>query len=270
MPPRKRELHDSYFRKAKEEGYVARSAYKLLQIQERRHLIRPGNWVIDLGCAPGSWLQVCSRTVGPTGRVLGIDLSPVSIEKLPNVKTLVGDVFAVTPRQLESELGGVADVVISDMAPNTTGAPQGDHFRSIALCRRVLEMLPILLRHRGNLVMKVFEGEAYPELLRETQELFDDARGYKPDATRDVSREMFIMAHGYRKPAPSPAALAEPGDSPFAGRIPPHKRENAEPVAPVKKKPLPRSRPKSAAAAVQLKRTRGGKRAQRPRSRKAK
>lgn len=199
---------------------MARSAYKLLQIQQRRRLMRRGDRVIDLGCAPGSWLQVASRIVGNDGRVLGVDLQASSID-LPNVRTIVADAFTMSPRQLAETLGGPADVVLSDMAPNTTGDPQGDHFRSVTLCRRVLEVLPVLLRRDGSLVMKVFEGEDYPRLLREASRLFTEAKGYKPQATREVSREMFIIATGY---AGSGVAPPEPSAAPEV-RIPPHKRD---------------------------------------------
>lgn len=197
---RPRELHDAYFRKAKAEGYAARSAYKLLEIQERHRLIRPTHWVLDLGCAPGSWLQVAGQIVGPGGRVAGVDLQPVSIKLPAHVRAVVGDVFALTDGAIYDLLGGTADVVLSDMAPGTTGDPGGDHFRSVDLCRRVLSLLPTVLRPGGKVAMKVFEGEAYIALLRETQGVFKMAKGLKPDATRDVSREMFIIAEGYWGP----------------------------------------------------------------------
>lgn len=219
--PRKRELHDAYFRKAKAEGYVARSAYKLLQIEERRHLIRRGHRVIDLGCAPGSWLQVASKIVGADGRVLGVDLQPSMID-LPNVRTVVADAFKLDPKELTELLGGKADVLLSDMAPNTTGTPKGDHFRSVTLCRRVLELAPGLLERDGGLVIKVFEGEAYMDLLAEVAAQFTVARGFKPHATREMSREMFIQAWGY-------AGDQGRGDQATSGkpavRIPPHKRD---------------------------------------------
>lgn len=216
--PRRRELHDHYFLKAKEEGYVARSAYKLLQIQERRRLLRKADYVLDLGCAPGSWLQVASKLVGPDGRVVGIDLQRSSAPAMPNVMTLEGDIFTTeaaeflglvnhgdTRAQLRSG-DRFFDVLLSDMAPNTTGA--GDHFRSVALCRRVLALAPSLLRPGGSLCMKVFEGEVYPDLLRETAAMFDEAKGYKPDATRDVSVEMYIIAVGFQGPGAGPKAAA--------------------------------------------------------------
>jgi 23S rRNA (uridine2552-2'-O)-methyltransferase len=229
---RPRELHDAYFRKAKAEGYAARSAYKLLEIQDRHRLLRPTQWVIDLGCAPGSWLQVAAEIVGPGGRVAGVDLQPVTIKLPGHVRAVVGDVFALTDNAIHDLLGGPADVVLSDMAPGTTGDPGGDHFRSVELCRRVLEVLPAVLRPGGHLTMKVFEGEAYIPLLRQTQRLFRLAKGLKPDATRDVSREMFIVAEGYTGRA-QPARAAS------------HPSTPAKPAAanPVPAKPAPLAQP---------------------------
>ncbi|MGD9689380.1 MAG: SAM-dependent methyltransferase [Phycisphaerales bacterium] len=235
--PQRRELHDHYFRKAKSEGYAARSAYKLLEIQERRRVLHPGDRVLDLGCAPGSWLQVAARIVGPRGVVLGIDLLPVSLDLPPHVHTFVADAFDVRPESLlETPDAPRFDTLLSDMAPSTTGDPGGDHFRSVALCRRVLALAPALLAPGGCLVMKVFEGEQYPALLRETQRAFADAKGLKPDATRDVSREMFIIARGFQarqaptRPAPTRPARGGPpapppgwGESPAAPSNPPPK-----------------------------------------------
>ncbi len=194
--PAPRKLHDAYFLKAKAEGYVARSAYKLLEIQERHRLVRAGDRVLDLGCAPGSWMQVCEKLVGAKGLVLGVDLAPVAAELGNNCVTEVGDVFAL-PREKLLALGGDRpfDVVLSDMAPSTTG--HGDDFLSVRLCRRVLELLPGLLRAGGNLVMKVLEGEEYPALMREAKAVFREVKGLKPKASRDVSREMFVVGEGY-------------------------------------------------------------------------
>lgn len=207
----RRELHDPYFKKAKAEGYLARSAYKLLEINERRPVLRAADRVLDLGCAPGSWLQVASQLVGPKGVVVGVDLQEVRHRFEPNVRTFVGDVYTAPPAVLLGELGGEEerfDSVLSDMAPNTSGS--GDDFMSVRLCRRVLELLPPLLRvgraeggrgrgtaAGGNCVMKVLEGEGYMDLLREVQGQFESARGFKPKASREVSREMYIIAHGY-------------------------------------------------------------------------
>lgn len=196
-------LHDEYFKRAKAEGYVARSAYKLLEIQDRHRLIRAGMRVLDLGCAPGSWLQVCERLVGAAGRVVGIDLQETRAPLGGAVRTMVGDAFATQPAAL-FELAGSAqrfDVLLSDMAPNTSG--HGDDLLSARLCRRVLELSPLVLRPGGSLAMKVLEGAEYPALLRETAGMFRACKGLKPRASRDVSREMFIVAEGFRgEPGP--------------------------------------------------------------------
>lgn len=222
-----RKLHDQYFKQAKAEGYAARSAYKLKEINQKRPLIRKGDAVLDLGCAPGSWLQVASELVGNRGIVVGLDLQAVDIVLPPNVRAIQGDVFKYDPALLSAMIpgggggGGAAssgprlfNAVLSDMAPNTTGDSSGDHFRSIELCRRVLAILPRLIRPGGNATMKVFEGAEYPELLKETRALFSEVKGYKPDATRGVSREMFIIAIGYKGPSEPPAAT---GQAPGAG-----------------------------------------------------
>jgi 23S rRNA (uridine2552-2'-O)-methyltransferase len=192
----RRTLHDRYFKQAKAEGYLARSAYKLLEIQDRRRVISPGGRVLDLGCAPGAWIQVASRIVGARGAVVGIDLKQTRHDFGPGVRTLVADVYATDPPTLRELAGGAFDTVLSDMAPNTSGF--GDDLLSARLCRRVLEMLPGVLRPGGDLVMKIFEGAEYPEVLREAGSLFSSARGFKPKASREVSREMYIIAHGFQ------------------------------------------------------------------------
>ncbi len=214
-----RKLHDRFFKQAKEEGYAARSAYKLKEINQKRQVLRKGDRVLDLGCAPGSWLQVASECVGSRGLVVGVDLKAVTISLPPNARAHVGDVFKLSAADLlpaSPNQTAAFDAVISDMAPSTEGGGGGmvDHFRSIALCRRVLELCPAVLRAGGHLVMKVFEGEEYPALLRETQRLFSEVKGFKPEASRDASREMFIIAKGFRPavagPAPSAGVRANP------------------------------------------------------------
>ncbi len=193
---KRRTLHDEYFRRAKREGYLARSAYKLLEIQERKRVLRKGDRVLDLGCAPGSWLQVAAEIVGPGGKVVGVDLTPVRGEFGPNVRTMQADAFEVEPGDL-LPAGGRFDVLLSDMAPATAG-DVSDHFRSVELCERVLELAPGLLKPGGNVVVKVFEGEAYPALLRRASRMFRECKGYKPRATREASREMYIIGLGAR------------------------------------------------------------------------
>ncbi len=196
MPPQRRQLHDEYFKRAKAEGYLARSAYKLIEITEKKWLIKRGDAVLDLGCAPGSWLQVAEKMVGPEGVVVGIDLSDVRHRFGDNVHIVKGDIYQTPPEVLIGGMGMPFDVVMSDMAPSTSG--HGDDFLSVRLCRHMIQMLPHLLRRGGHTLMKVLEGEEFPTLLREARELFGDAGGIKPKASRDVSREMFIWGKGYK------------------------------------------------------------------------
>ena len=200
----KRVLQDRYFKQAKAEGYAARSAYKLTEIDDRNKILNRGAKVLDLGCAPGSWLQVAAQRVGPKGRVAGIDLQPVAQGIAPGVVTRVGDAFRTTPEELTELLDGPADVLLSDMAPGTTGDARGDHYRSVELCRRVLELAPHVLRAGGSLAMKVFEGADYSDLLNETRARFKTAKGLKPKATRGASVEMFIIGLDFRAASKTP------------------------------------------------------------------
>ena len=192
----RRDLHDEYFNRAKAEGYLARSAYKLKEIQHRKRLMRRGDRVLDLGCAPGAWLQVAAEFVGARGVVLGVDLQRVTARLPAPATAMQGDVFDIGPASLVERAGGRFDVLLSDMAPATSGA--GDHFLSVRLCDRVVELAPDLLRAGGALAMKVFEGEQYPDLVRRTSALFAQCKGFKPAASRSVSREIYIVASGFR------------------------------------------------------------------------
>jgi 23S rRNA (uridine2552-2'-O)-methyltransferase len=192
----RRVLHDHYTRLARAEGYPARSAYKLIQVQERWRVLRPDDRVLDLGCAPGSWLLVASRIAGQKGLVVGVDLEPVEIDLPPNVRTIRADVFDVDPARLREPSGGPFDVLLSDMAPRTSG--HGDEHLSDRLCRRALEIARAVLRPGGHVVLKVLEGEPYPALRRDAGRLFDRSAGYKPAASRSVSREIYLLGLGWR------------------------------------------------------------------------
>ena len=196
----RRELHDRYFRQAKREGYLARSAYKLIEIDDKRQLIRKGDRVIDLGCAPGSWLQVAATRVTSRGYVVGVDLKPCTATFARNVRTVVGDFLEIDPKILLDREGRLANVILSDMAPNTSG--HGDGFMSVRLCEEIVDRLPLILRRGGSFVMKVFEGETFPALLTRVRTLFADVKVIKPQATRDVSREVYITAKRFRPPEP--------------------------------------------------------------------
>ena len=198
-----REIHDHYFRQAKREGYLSRAAYKLIEIDDRKKILSPGARVLDCGAAPGSWLQVASQRIGPSGLVVGLDLKPIT-HQFPagNVRTLVGDLRDIPASALLPEPPDAGPspftVILSDMAPSTTGDHTIDHHQSVRLCQALLDRCADLLAPGGRLVMKVFEGEAYPDLLARCQRLFDSARGFRPKASRGESREMYIIAHGYR------------------------------------------------------------------------
>ena len=201
----RRTLHDRYFKQAKAEGYVARSAYKLSEINRKKRLFRRGSRILDLGCAPGAWIQVALETIGPGGSVVGLDLQRVRREFGDNAITIEGDAEQVDPAMLLAtgvETPRLFDCVLSDMAPSTGGGAggSGDHFRSVRLCDVVLNLVPHVLRPGGNLAMKVFEGEEYKPLLTATQRYFNKVKGFKPQASRDASREMYIIAHGFKNP----------------------------------------------------------------------
>lgn len=218
-----REVQDHFFRQAKADGYRSRAAYKLVEIDDRKRLLRRGDWVLDAGCAPGSWLQVAAARVGAQGRVVGLDLKECSPRGLPEVVRLVqGDLNDATldellgPWEAQRAAAGRAgrppfDVILSDIGPDTTGDPSGDSVRSIRLCHVLLDRAAEWLRPGGNLAMKVYEGGDYPELLRRARTLFDDAKGYKPEASRSESVEIYLIGKGWkRRTAPAPGEPQAP------------------------------------------------------------
>lgn len=194
---RKQQRKETYFQKAKQEGYRARSAYKLLQIQEKFRIIRRGDVVVDLGAAPGSWSQVTVKLVGNKGRVIALDLQ--AIEPIPGVTVLQGDMTdpAVQTQVIEMA-GGRAHVVLSDAAPSTTGVKLRDHVLSIELGYAALAVAKNLLIPSGKLVIKVFEGEDLPALLHEVKMAFHPVKVHTPPATRNESWESFIVAQGFK------------------------------------------------------------------------
>lgn len=209
-----KEVQDHWFRRAKEEGYRARSAFKLLELDERFGLIRKGDRVLDVGAAPGSWTQVAAKLTGPRGHVEGFDLKAIDPRGLPpHVRVQQADLRQVT---LEALGGQAFHTVISDMAPDTSGVPMADAAMSCRLCHALLDHCATWLRPGGNLVMKVFEGGDFPELLQRAQRLFAEARASKPKASRAESVEIFVVGKGYlgagAEPAPQTArARPAPG-----------------------------------------------------------
>ncbi len=199
-----KEFQDHYFREAKREGYVSRAAYKLVEIDDRKKILKRGDAVLDCGAAPGSWLQVASQRIGERGIVVGIDLLAVRFTAR-HVTTIEGDLCEIRDEKLLAPIrregaqsDRLFDVILSDMAPSTTGDPRADHARSAQLCEMLLDRAAGLLKRGGNLVMKVFEGEGYPALLQRGRSLFEQCKGFKPKASRSESVEMYIVGQGFK------------------------------------------------------------------------
>ena len=186
-----RDQRDYYYRLAKEEGFRARSAYKLLQINEKFHVIKRDDSVVDLGAAPGGWLQVAEKLSG--GKIVGVDLEGISF--IPGVTTFRADITAESTVDLVKEaLGGEADVVICDAAPNLSGAWDRDHAVSVDLARSALKMAKKLLKPRGNFVVKVFQGDMFIDYLNEVRKEFATVHAHSPVASRKESAETYVVA----------------------------------------------------------------------------
>ncbi len=203
-----RHINDPYVRAARAAGYRSRAAYKLIEIDERFHLLRPGRTVVDLGAAPGGWSQVAAervRTRWGKGRVIALDR--VEIEPIAGVETLILDVEEMdlealtAPTGLGAEIGGRVDVVLSDMALPASGHSGADHLRIVALCEAALELAITLLRPGGAFVVKVYKGGSEPELRERLKRHFQTVRHAKPAASRPQSAEIYVVATGFRGPA---------------------------------------------------------------------
>ncbi len=186
---------DHYTRRAKRENFPARSVYKLQEMQRRYKLIRKGDRVLDLGCFPGSWLLYAAKLTTASGRVVGIDLKPVT-EKLPaQVTVFEGDVTTGTDG-LAEQIGGNYHVVLSDMAPATTGQKDVDAARSYRLCRTALQFADELLRPGGNFACKIFQGSEFADFSNAVKKRFKTERIYKPRSSRKTSKEIYIIGIG--------------------------------------------------------------------------
>jgi len=185
---------DDYYNRAKQQGYRSRAAYKLKQLDEDAGLISEGDTVVDLGAAPGGWLQVASELAGETGTVVGVDLQ--RIKPIDGVETIRGDMTEDDTRDRIIDAVGEADVVVSDMAPNMTGEYSLDHARSVYLARTAFETALELLAPGGDFVAKVFEGPDTDELRADIDEEFEYVRTIHPDASRDSSSELYMVAKG--------------------------------------------------------------------------
>ncbi|MDY6830019.1 MAG: 23S rRNA (uridine(2552)-2'-O)-methyltransferase RlmE [Pseudomonadota bacterium] len=190
---------DTYVQRARREGLRSRAAYKLLELQGRYRLMRPGDTVVDLGAAPGGWSQVAAGVVGNQGRVVACDLLPM--DSVAGVDFVAGDFTeqAVYERLLDAVGRAPVDLVISDMAPNLSGNAAIDQPRAMELAELAFELAGKTLRQNGALVVKLFQGEGFDAFLRAVRDQFSAVRGVKPAASRPRSREQYLVATGFRR-----------------------------------------------------------------------
>jgi 23S rRNA (uridine2552-2'-O)-methyltransferase len=193
----RRHVTDGYVRQARAQGYRSRAAFKLLEIDAREKLLRPGAHVLDLGAAPGGWSQVAAAKVGPAGRVVAIDL--LEFAPISGVKALRGDVRQAEVREaLRAALSGPADVVLSDLSPNISGVANVDQARAAELAELAVALAAALLKPSGALLVKVFQGEAFEGIVANLKGAFRSVSVRKPGASRGESRETYLVARGRR------------------------------------------------------------------------
>lgn len=193
-----RHIRDEYVQRAQKEGYRSRAAYKLLEIQAKDRCIKPGQTIVDLGAAPGGWLQVSKDIVGHNGTLIGLDL--LEIQPLPGVQLIQGDFSSdETLAQLETLLQKrPVDLVISDMAPNVSGITAVDQPRSMHLCELALDFCCRYLTSGGGFICKVFQGEGFDDFMQDVKSRFNRVVTRKPKASRPKSREVYMVASNYR------------------------------------------------------------------------
>jgi len=192
-----RQLNDPYVTEARRLGYRSRAAFKLIELDDRYRLLRPGARVVDLGCAPGGWTQVALERVGVGGRVVGIDIADMA--PIAGAAILRADIHDVSvAAEVTVELDGLADVVLSDIAPSTTGHAATDHLRIVALAEAAFAVASEVLKPGGSLVAKMFQGGAQGVLLAQLKRAFAEVRHAKPPASRTRSAEIYVIAKGFR------------------------------------------------------------------------
>jgi 23S rRNA (uridine2552-2'-O)-methyltransferase len=189
---------DHYTEKAKEESWLARSVYKLEEIDKKYKLIGHGAAILDLGCYPGSWSQFCFKKAGKGGKVIGVDLQrPLKISS-PNFRFIKADILALDPDELCRDIGAV-DLVISDLAPQTTGSKFTDTCMSMSLVEKAFEIALVVLKKGGHFVCKVFEGEDFKDLKDKVSKYFVQTRILRPSAVRKRSREIYLIGIDFIK-----------------------------------------------------------------------
>lgn len=191
-------VNDPFVKQAQLDGYRSRASYKLLEINDKDRLIQPGALVLDLGSAPGGWSQVAAKLVGDKGRIVASDILPM--DTIAGVEFVQGDFTeqAVLDRIMATLNGAQADVIISDMAPNISGVNAADQAASMYLIELALDMAHQALKPKGSFVAKVFHGEGYDEFVKAVRAVFDKVAVRKPDSSRSRSREVYLVAKGFR------------------------------------------------------------------------
>ena len=191
-------VSDPYVKQAQKDGYRSRSSYKLIELNDKDRLIRPGMLIMDLGSAPGGWSQVAGKLVGEKGRVLATDILPM--DAIKNVDFIQGDFTeeAVVNQILEALNGARPDLIISDIAPNITGIESADQGTSIYLVELALDMVRRVLKPNGNFVVKVFQGTGSDAYLKDVRTSFEKVSVRKPKASRPRSREVYVVARGFK------------------------------------------------------------------------
>ena len=200
----RRHVNAPYVQRSKREGYRSRSAYKLIEIDDRDRLLKPGMAVVDLGAAPGGWSQVAAKRVGPAGKVIAIDL--LEMESIDGVDFVRGDFTARTGlAELARRIAGRgADVVLSDMAPNLSGIAVSDQARTMALAEAARDFALLHLKRHGVLLVKIFQGAGYDDYLKSLRGAFEKVLVRKPAASRDESAEQYLLARGLKVAQSSP------------------------------------------------------------------
>ena len=191
-------FNDPFVKQAQKDGYRSRASYKLLEVQDKYKLIRPGMTVVDLGAAPGGWSQVTSRLIGGQGRLIASDI--LEMDSIPDVTFIQGDFTQdeVLAQILDAVGNSQVDLVISDMAPNMSGTPEVDMPKAMFLCELALDLAARILKPGGNFVIKVFQGEGFDAYVKDARQKFDKVQMIKPDSSRGSSREQYMLAWGYR------------------------------------------------------------------------
>ena len=194
----KEHFDDPFVKMAQKDGYRSRASYKLLEIQEKDNILRPGMTVIDLGSAPGGWSQVTSRVIGDKGTLIASDILPMSA--IADVTFIEGD---FTEERVFNEIMAAVgnqpvDLVISDMAPNMSGIRTADQAAAMYLCELALDLASKVLRPGGDFLIKIFHGEGFDEYLRDVRRRFEKVQMRKPSSSRDRSREQYLLGRGLR------------------------------------------------------------------------